>query len=337
MGREGQGRVVWGTEGGSQAVCGVLGGMLWGGMAGDKDLTGCPRALSAGPGTAPPAPAALAAAPSPRPAAAAAPAPAPHPAPAPLWDRGDSVVTLTPQTHRAQSPKGMRLRDPSCGVTGDLYPMPLLPGVGQMDAGDRQTSPCRAALPRASSARSRRRATSSSPSTVTLTSSLAWGEGTRWCGDGWDGVLWALHRLPEPCSSSSLPCVPKLPQAPGGSTSPHHVSQRSWDMDLGKTLSQRDAHPGEDAGALWMSQVTQAPHGGHSRCQGGDRGRVSCIPDGCTPQPHSQPHSWEAGAFFQPLQTIVRPDEPGGAAGPGSSSRLCHGTGARPFPSRGGS
>lgn len=321
-------------------VWGFGGGMLWGAqrMAGDKDLTGCPRALSAGPGTAPPAPAALAAAPSPPAAAAAAPAPAPHPAPAPLRDRGDSVVTPTPQTRRARSPKGVRLRDPSCGVTGDLYPMLLLPGDrqmdagdgqrdagdGQADAGDRQTSPCRASLPWVSSARSCRRATTSSPSAVTLTSSLAWGEGTRWCGDRGGTVSSGLSIL---CQSlvppHHRPTSPSCPQAPGGSTSPHHVSQRGRDVDLGKILlSQRDAHPGEDAGAPRMSQVTQAPRGWHPQCQGGDRGHPSCVPHGCTAQPHSQPHSREAGAFFQPLQTIVRPDEPGGAAGPGSSSGL---------------
>lgn len=248
--------------------------------------------------------------------------------------------------------KGRAAAGPLVGVTGGLYPMPLLPGVGQMDAGDgqrdtgdgqvdagdRQTSPCRAALPRASSARSRRRATSSSPSAVTLTSSLAWGEGTRRCGDRGGTASSGLCVLCQsPVPPHHCPVSPSCPQAPGGFASPHHVSQRSWDMDLGKILSQRDAHPGEDAGAPRMSQVTQVPHGWHPRCQGGDRGRVSCVPDGCTAQPHSQPHSWEAGAFFQPLQTIVRPDGPGGAAGPGSSSRLCRGTGARPFPSRGGS
>lgn len=201
-----------------------------GGGDGDKDLTGWPRALSAGPRTAPRVPAALAAAPLPPPAAAAAPAHASRPAPPPLRREGDKRGSpRAPQTPAQLTPKGrMGGWDPRMGslrgVAGELRPTPLLPGDGRRDAASRRRSPCRAALPWASSARSRRRASTSSRSAVALASSLAWGEGTRRRGDNGgqcppvtSSTAGALHLLTtSPCPPHVLPlsslCPPHVPK-----------------------------------------------------------------------------------------------------------------------------
>lgn len=248
---------------------------------GDKDLTGWLRALSAGPRTAPHVPAALAAALPPPPAAAAAPAPAPRPAPPPLRDEGDSGVTPAPQTpahpRRALPPsKGAQLggtpgrapwgwrgtRVPSLGVARGL-PWP-----------EGARSPRSAALPRASSDRSRRRATTSSRSAVALASSLAWGEGTGRRGDRGGqrppvssspaGALPLLATTPCPQAMLLVASRPAIVFLEG-------VGTWIW----GKSLFPGGmAHPGEDSGAQGGSQepqATQAPRGWHPWCLGGDR------------------------------------------------------------------
>ena len=252
--------------------------MLWGAqpMAGNKDLTGWPRALSAGPCTAPREPAVLAAAPLPPPAAAAAPAPAPRPAPAPLRDEGDSGVTRPPQTPTPQTracPAG-HWPQRACGWG--------TPGWAPCAGWWGTCPPCRCSRGTELTSQSRLATGQLSPLTpqgqhlvpqrrhIGLQPGLGRGDTAAW-GQGWAASSHLFICCRSPAPPHRCPMSPSCPHAPGGLRSPLSCFLKGQGHGFGE-------NPSSLEGWLSLSLVRMLVHQGCHRSPRPHKCPVSGIP-----------------------------------------------------------